>query len=59
MILFYVSNIEWDTDGEQHGLNLPLETTVECESEEDVADALSDRYGFCIFSLSVSTVPPL
>ena len=51
-----ITNIDWDTDGEviEH---LPANVTLELEdldglgvSDEDVADELSDRYGFCVNS---------
>lgn len=48
-------NIEWDTDGED--IELPSEVLVKIEENEyrrypygDIADRLSDEYGFCIFS---------
>lgn len=43
---FHVVNIEWDTDGKP--VRLPKEVTVECESEDDIADALSDEYGWLV-----------
>ena len=49
---FKASNINWDTDGELID-SLPTEVEVECDSEEEVADTLSDAYGFCIFALDV------
>jgi hypothetical protein len=51
---FAIKNISWDTDGEE--LDLPTSTTLEVEHEEDddldtlIADALSDKFGFCMFS---------
>ena len=51
-----VTNIDWDTDGEEIK-ELPANVTLELEdldglgvSDEDVADELSDRYGFCVNS---------
>lgn len=49
---FKASNITWDTDGEEVEF-LPAEAEVECHSEEEVADALTDTYGFCIFTLDI------
>jgi len=43
---FHVVNIEWDTDGKR--VRLPKEVTVECESEDGIADALSDEYGWLV-----------
>lgn len=43
---FHVVNIEWDTDGKR--VRLPIAVTVECESEDDIADALSDEYGWLV-----------
>ena len=50
---YIITNIKWDTDGEPVE-NLPRETTVpENIDEEDIADYLSDKYGFCLFGYSV------
>lgn len=48
----HVCDIKWDTDGEsQEALGLPDETILkDMDDSEDVADALSDAYGFCVFS---------
>lgn len=55
---FYVTNIDWDIDDfgydEEDELNLPSETMVECEDEDFIADALSDEYGFCVNSFTIS-----
>ena len=45
-------NIVWDTDGEF--AELPTEVEIDpIIHEEDVADHLSDEYGFCIISLAI------
>ena len=43
-------SVEWDTDGmDEEELDLPGEVEVPGElDEEDVADYLSDTYGFCV-----------
>ena len=46
---FYITNIEWDTDEEKIE-TLPTETIIEAEDEDEIADKLSDEYGFCIFN---------
>ena len=47
------SNIEWDTDGEEN-LDLPESVILEVDSTTDLenegADVLSDKYGYCVFS---------
>ena len=44
------TNIKWDTDGE-YVSGLPTEVVIPDNVDpEDVADWLSDTYGFCIFS---------
>lgn len=46
---FYIYDIEWDTDGvDQNEYNLPSRMLLECEDADDIADALSDTYGFCV-----------
>ncbi|CEI11415.1 hypothetical protein P2B10_21360 [Xanthomonas perforans] len=44
MTAFHVRGIVWETDGKRPVL--PSEATVECESEEGIAEALSDAYGW-------------
>lgn len=52
-----VTNIDWDTDGEVIE-DLPTETTIEVEVDDydelddEVTDALSDEYGFCLNGFS-------
>ncbi|MBO9853552.1 hypothetical protein [Xanthomonas phaseoli] len=43
MKAFHVRGSVWKADG-KHPV-LPTEAMVECASEEDIADALSDAYG--------------
>lgn len=49
-----VYNIKWDTDGEE--VNLPSEVTIDINDGVDlqyeIADHLSDEYGWCVFSYS-------
>jgi len=51
MKAFHVRGIVWETDGKRPAL--PVEATVECESEEDIADALSDAYGWLVSNFVV------
>ena len=52
-----LTNIDWDTDGEEIK-NLPNDVTLEMDYDdeygaaldEEVANELSDRYGFCVNS---------
>jgi len=43
-------NIVWDTDGEE--VDLPVEVEMVCDPDLDLdeegADVLSDKYGFCV-----------
>ncbi|WP_017167337.1 hypothetical protein [Xanthomonas phaseoli] len=52
MKAFHVRGIVWETDGKR--LALPDEATVECESEGDIANALSDRYGWLVSTFVVA-----
>lgn len=55
--LFHVSDIAWDTDGDDPAaLNLPSEVVMEGDSEQ-FADILSDHFGWCITGLCVDEVP--
>ncbi|QGH65245.1 hypothetical protein ACCP96_11790 [Xanthomonas campestris pv. fici] len=51
MKAFHVKGIVWEIDGQRPAL--PAEATVECESEEDIADALSDAYGWLVSDFTV------
>lgn len=48
--------IEWDTDGvDPESLDLPKEIDIPlCIDKDEIADMLSDEYGYCINSLSCS-----
>lgn len=39
--------IEWDADGEAFG-NLPQRVVLDVESADDIANELSDRFGWCV-----------
>lgn len=58
-MLVKAMNIDWDTDGIPNS-SLPLETTVEMDEDADleyeIADALSDRYGFCVNNFTFELV---
>lgn len=53
-----VTNIKWDTDGEDIP-ELPTEVTLDrwTDDEEEIldctADMLSDLYGWCVFSFEI------
>ncbi|NYI19764.1 hypothetical protein FHR53_001022 [Xanthomonas arboricola] len=51
MKAFHVRGIVWKTDGKRP--KLPSEATVECVSEEGIADALSDAYGWLVSDFAV------
>ena len=46
-----VTDIQWDTDGED--VDLPKEVTVACHSGDEIADILSDQYGYCVHGFAV------
>lgn len=52
-----VYNIEWDTDGEVNA-DLPKEVIIDNPADEidDIADYLSDEYGFCIFGFCTELI---
>ena len=56
---FHVTNIVWDmTDSqgnsEDEGISLPNEIDLYCFDEDEIADTLSDDYGFCVKSFVVN-----
>lgn len=55
MAKFKVSDIEWETDGED--VPLPTSEIVDGVDDEDEAiDAMSDKYGWLISSCSVTEI---
>ena len=49
-------NIKWDTDNEV--VDLPTEVEIpEGYSEDDIADYLSDEYGWCVFGFDIVPDP--
>lgn len=50
-IKFKVIGIDWDCFADPSHYNLPIETIIEAEDEDDVVDKLSDKYGWCINSV--------
>ena len=51
----YAINIQWDTDGEE--VNLPERVEIPFNvSFDDIADMLSDEYGFCVFGFDIEQV---
>ena len=56
LLKVHVTSVDWDTDGEE--ADLPQEFDLEVEHYEDtdlddeVSDAISDKYGFCHFGFN-------
>tara|TARA_A100001037_G_scaffold306291_1_gene350473 strand:+ start:1848 stop:2051 length:204 start_codon:yes stop_codon:yes gene_type:complete len=52
MIVHTVS-IDWDTDGDKKMFDkLPQRVILSVDDEDEIADTLSDMYGWCIFGLA-------
>ncbi|WP_372166342.1 hypothetical protein [Xanthomonas axonopodis] len=51
MKAFHVRGIVWETDGKRPAL--PAEATAECVSEDGIADALSDAFGWLVSDFTV------
>jgi len=47
------TDIKWDTDGE--AVDLPTELTVDVENVEEIADALSNKTGWCHLGFSIAS----
>lgn len=46
---YQISNIEWDATKREIRVNkLPRNCEIEADSPDEIADALSDEYGFCV-----------
>mgnify|MGYP000016931647 CR=1 FL=1 len=54
MTLYYVSHIEWDTDGEK--VDIPDSVYVRVNDDEELSDALSDHFGFCHFGFNYERI---
>ena len=51
---FKTRSIDWDTDDDKQVFDgLPQQVTVDVEDEYDIADALSDKYGWCVFGFTL------
>lgn len=50
---YYVHSIAWDTDNA--GVELPTEVLINSE-EQNIADALSDQFGYCVSSFKYETL---
>lgn len=51
----YAINIQWDTDGED--VNLPDKVEIPFNvSDDEIADMLSDEYGFCVFGFNIEQI---
>jgi hypothetical protein len=47
---YKITNIKWDTDEDELIFaSLPQNLEITVADEDDIADALSDAYGFCVF----------
>jgi hypothetical protein len=60
MTTYRVTNIDYDTDGEDVD-GLPTELDVDLEDDADpsleLADAISDKTGWCVNTFSFDVVP--
>ena len=55
MGIYRVGRIEWERDG--HSPELPRECAVECDGEDVIAEALSDKYGWLVATFVVLDTP--
>lgn len=65
MSIYKVHDIDWDFYDEEPNdpadpnvIDAPDEMYVECDDEDDIADTLSDRYGYCVKGYLCEEVPP-
>ena len=57
-VKMYITDIDWDTDGKNKDeLGLPDVVVVTDDIDEDeIADMLSDEYGYCVQSFCIEEV---
>jgi hypothetical protein len=61
--IFKITDIDWDTDGEE--IDLPtkingfvVEGYEDCDWDEVISDKLSDEYGWCVNSFCYEVIEP-
>ena len=54
MTKYVVSNIDWDVDYAEELNDLSTTCVIDAIDEDDIADALSDKYGFCVNGFSIN-----
>jgi hypothetical protein len=64
MKLFFIHDIEWDTDCDSDESleilpNLPQKLTIEAEDEEEAMNRASDEHGFCIHGCKIRPIPKM
>ena len=54
------TKINWDTPDEDapdgHQVDLPQQVELEVDHEDEIADKLSDIYGWCIYGLNYEII---
>jgi len=54
------TKINWDTTDEDapdgHQVDLPQQVELEVDHEDEIADKLSDIYGWCIYGLNYEII---
>ena len=53
---YQVSDIKWDIDNIEDLDNLPTELVIRASSRDEIADILSDNYGFCVDGFSAERI---
>jgi|OM-RGC.v1.036085248 hypothetical protein len=48
------TRIDWDTD--EHKVDLPQQVELEVDHEDEIADELSDEYGWCVHGLAYEII---
>jgi len=55
-MIFKTKSVNWDTDDDREIFDsLPQQVTLDVESEEEIADALSDLTGWCLFGYTLES----
>ena len=59
---YHVFNISWDIEDSidennaEEILDLPIDLIINVDDEDEIADALSDYYGYCVYSFDYNPV---
>lgn len=55
---YHLTGINWDTDDDPTELGLPEDALIYAADPEDIADLLSDEFGWCVLDFHSEPMKP-